>query len=75
MENKILVDVYDVATHSLNATEGMAFVTLPSNGAESLFVGTVREFNQGKQVLGVSYDVFEPLAKQSFIDICKEAPE
>ena len=72
---EIFVDVWNVESQPLNAMEGLSFVTQPPNGAESLFVGTVRELNQGKDVLGVSYDVFEPLARQSFTDICKEAQE
>ncbi len=72
---RVFVDVWNVTSKPLNVMEGLAFVTQPSNGAESLFVGAVREFNQGKSVLGVSYDVFEPLARQSFADICKEAQE
>lgn len=72
---EIFVDVWNVESQPLDAMEGLAFVTQPHNGAESLFVGTVRKLNQGKDVLGVSYDVFEPLARQSFTDICKEAQE
>ena len=70
---EIFVDVWNVESQPLSAMSGLSFVTQPANGAESLFVGTVRELNQGKNVLGVSYDVFEPLAKQSFTDICQEA--
>lgn len=70
---EIFVDVWDVKSRQLDAMAGLSFVTQPPNGAENIFVGTVRELNQGKKVLGVSYDVFEPLAKQSFADICKEA--
>ena len=72
---EVFVDVWNVELQPLDAMEGLALVTQPPNGAESLFVGTVREVNQGKEVLGVSYDVFEPLARQSFTDICKEAQE
>ncbi|MCB2081286.1 MAG: molybdenum cofactor biosynthesis protein MoaE [Rickettsiales bacterium] len=72
---EIFVDVWNVESRPLDVMAGLSFVTRPPNGAESLFVGTVRELNQGKKVLGVSYDVFEPLARQSFTDICKEAQE
>lgn len=75
MSGKIFVDVWDVESQLLNAMAGLDFVTKAPNGAETLFVGTVRDLNQGKKVLGVSYDVFEPLAKQSFSDICIEAQE
>ena len=73
--SKIYVDVWNVSEKPLDAMAGLAYVTEKPNGAETMFVGTVRNYNQGKNVLGVSYDVFEPLAKQSFEDICKEAQE
>lgn len=74
---KIFVDVWDVTQQPLDAMSGLASVTgqglAVRNGAESLFVGTVRNHNLGKKVLGISYDVFIPLAKQSFLEICQEA--
>lgn len=45
----------------------------PSHGAEVLFVGKVRNRNQGRAVLGVSYDAFQPLVKTVFQEICSEA--
>lgn len=69
----IFVDVWDVTQKPLDAMEALDFVTTNANGAETLFVGTVRNHNLGKPVLGVSYDVFEPLAKTSFREICEEA--
>lgn len=70
---KIHIDVRDGVKQPLDAAAGLSFVSEAANGAEALFVGTVRNHNQGKPVLGVSYDVFEPLAKQSFREICAEA--
>jgi molybdopterin synthase catalytic subunit len=72
---KVFVDVWDIHKRPLDINAGLEFVTRPPNGAEALFIGTVRHHNQGRKVLGVSYDVFEPLAKKMFKDICKEAQE
>jgi molybdopterin synthase catalytic subunit len=72
---EIYTDIWDVSDKKLDAMAALAHVTQNPNGAETLFVGTVRDFNQGKDVLGVSYDVFKPLALQSFNDICKEAQQ
>ncbi len=72
---KIYTDIWNADEKSLDAMAGLAYVTANPNGAETMFVGTVRHFNQGKDVLGVSYDVFEPLAKKSFQDICLEAQQ
>lgn len=76
---KIFVDVWNVKDKALDPMAGLAYVTgegeQVKNGAESLFVGTVRNHNLGKKVNGISYDVFEPLAKQSFVEVCQEAQE
>ncbi len=72
---QIITDVWDVTTHPLDPTAALSFVTAAPNGAEVVFVGTVRDHNQGKQVLGVSYDVFDPLAIKTFNEICAEAQE
>ncbi len=70
---KIYTDVWVVEDKPLDAMAGLAFVTQNPNGAETMFVGTVRDLNQGQDVLGVSYDVFDALAIHSFEEICDEA--
>lgn len=70
---KTYVDVWNVEERPLDVAAALEFVTEDPNGAETLFVGTVRHFNQGRDVTGMTYDVFDPLAKQSFADICDEA--
>lgn len=42
-------------------------------GAELLFYGTVRNTNEGRPVVAVSYDVFAPLAERTFSEIGEEA--
>lgn len=69
----IHVEVRDVLQSPLDTVEALAFVEAPENGAGALFLGAVRNRNQGRDVKGVSYDVFAPLAEQSFTEICKEA--
>ncbi len=69
----IHVEVRDTSTQVLDPSEALAFVDAPGNGAGALFVGVVRDFNQGRSVNGVSYDVFAPLAEQNFAEICNEA--
>ena len=67
------IDIWNVEEQPIDVEAALKFVTQDPNGAESLFIGTVRNFNQGKNVLGVSYDVFDQLALKSFTDIAKEA--
>jgi len=46
-----------------------------SHGAQVVFTGMVRNHNQGKKVLGVSYDAFAPLTLNVFREICAEAQQ
>ena len=48
-------------------------ITDPAHGAQVFFHGVVRDFNDGKPVLAVSYDIFKPLAENVFSEICTEA--
>ena len=71
MEN-IHVDICDSRTRPLDPAAAIAFVEAPGNGAAVIFIGAVRNRNQGRDVIGVSYDVHAAMAKRSFHDICAE---
>jgi len=43
------------------------------NGAESIFVGRVRDENSGKKVIAVTYDIHEQAVIKSFQSICNDA--
>lgn len=43
------------------------------HGGMNFFFGSVRDFNAGKKVIAVSYDAFEPLAKNLLREISLEA--
>ncbi|MCM2279943.1 MAG: molybdenum cofactor biosynthesis protein MoaE [Oligoflexia bacterium] len=62
-----------VVESAIDPTRTLARVTDPGHGAETLFLGVVREHNLGRKVLGVSYDAFAPLAETVLREICKEA--
>ena len=47
----------------------------PSDGALLLFVGTVREVNDGRGVTGIDYSAYEPMAAAELQRICDEAAE
>jgi molybdopterin synthase catalytic subunit len=72
MEN-IRVDIRNGGQHALDPMEAIAFVEAAGNGAAVIFIGMVRNHNHGRDVIGVSYDVHEAMAKRSFHDICAEA--
>lgn len=44
-------------------------------GAQALFVGSVRDTNEGRAVRAVTYDAFRPLALKELQDIAREAGE
>lgn len=49
-----------------------AFVADPAHGAVNSFIGAVRDKNMGRDVLGVSYDVFQPLAENILRRMCEK---
>lgn len=62
----------DCAITALNPEAALAFVSDPSFGGITQFVGKVRAINNGREVLGVSYDIFQPLALNRFAEIAAE---
>ena len=44
-----------------------------THGGSAFFQGTVRNFNLGRSVIGISYDVLEPLAIKSFNELSLQA--
>jgi molybdopterin synthase catalytic subunit len=48
------------------------FVSDPACGAVATFIGTVRNEHQGRDVVGISYDVFEPLVQSVLRKICEK---
>lgn len=62
-----------VSTAPLDVAEAFAFVADPACGAETSFVGVVRQTNLGRDVVGVSYDVFDVLAETTLRSIAEDA--
>lgn len=52
-----------------------AEVSSPANGALSLFVGTVRDTNDGRPVDGIEYNAYAPMAEREMAEIAREAAE
>lgn len=47
-------------------------VSHPANGAVLLFVGVVRDVNDGRAVTGIEYSAYEPMAARELTDIAGE---
>lgn len=61
-----------ISEKPIDVAAAHAFVADPAHGAVNSFIGTVRETNLGKDVVGVSYDVFEPLAVKVLHQLCEK---
>lgn len=64
-----------ISEADLMVEKAIEFVKTDCHGAIELFIGTVRNFNVGRKVVSINYDVFEPLAIHIFNDICQQAKE
>jgi len=53
----------------------LAEVSATRNGAAVLFVGTVREVNDGRAVTGIDYRAYEAMAERELAAIATEAAE
>ena len=65
--------VIDLAEGVLDPAAALDFVSDPGFGGITLFVGRVRDFNHGRDVTGISYDMHVPLALNGFAEIAARA--
>jgi molybdopterin synthase catalytic subunit len=65
--------VMEMAEGRLDAAAALEFVSDPGFGGITLFVGRVRDLNHGRDVTGISYDMFVPLALKGFAEIAAQA--
>ena len=62
-----------VTTDVIGAETVLAEVGAPEHGAVSLFLGVVRDHNEGRAVSGVSYSAYTGMAERTLADIASEA--
>lgn len=62
-----------IATAPIDVAAAFAWAADPAHGAANSFIGTVRDLNMGRDVVGVSYDVFDTLALNVFAELAAEA--
>lgn len=62
-----------IQNEPLSLEQLYAHVSDPEHGAVSTFMGTVRNFNLGKTVLGISYDIHKSLAIEALNALAIEA--
>ena len=62
MGNDVFIGkVLDRASAAIDPAEAIAAVSDPGFGGIDVFIGKVRDLNQGRAVRGITYDLFEPL--------------
>lgn len=62
-----------IVEHPLDPTALLAEVASIESGASTLFVGTVRRVNDGKDVTGIDYSAYGPMAESEMTTIATEA--
>lgn len=58
--------IVDRASAAIDAAAAITFVSDPGFGGIDVFIGKVRDLNQGRAVLGITYDLFDPLVMAEF---------
>lgn len=66
---------YVITNKPIQIQRALDFITSPEHGAITTFIGSIRNTNQEKHVIGVSYDIFESLALLYFDNICQKAQQ
>lgn len=62
-----------VTDKTINIGEAVDMVRTADHGAIDVFIGTVRNNHNGKEVTGITYDAHEKLSENIFYEICEEA--
>ncbi len=61
--------------HALDPAALLAEVADHATGASTIFAGTVRRTNQGREVTGIDYSAYAPMAARELATIVAEAAE
>lgn len=62
-----------IVEHALDPCAALAEVAAHRNGATVVFVGTVREMNDGAAVSGLDYSAYDAMARRELAAIAQEA--
>lgn len=64
-----------IVSQPLDPAQLLAEVTSPASGASVLFVGTVRESNEGRAVVGIDYSAYGPMAEEELARVVAESAQ
>ena len=65
--------IVETREKKISSEEAKKFIPSEKNGAESIFIGRVRNENSEKKVTAVTYDVHDQAVIKSFQSICNDA--
>ena len=75
MTDAVASPMVALARAPIDVASALAAVAHPSTGATTLFLGTVRDVNDGRAVTGIEYTAYEPMAEREMRAIAAEAVE
>ena len=67
--------IINIKKSKIKTSEAEAFIKSSSYGASIIFNGTVRNINEDKEVIGMTYDTHDELVLKSFEEIYNEVTE
>ena len=67
--------VIDIKNDKISIASAENFISSSKFGASIFFTGTVRDINENKKVIGITYDAHNELVIKSFEEIYQEATE
>ena len=67
--------IIDIKKDKIKISLAENFINSSSYGASIIFNGTVRNINENKEVVGITYDSHDELVLKSFEEIYKETSE
>jgi molybdopterin synthase catalytic subunit len=67
--------VASITDQVIDVNELLSGVERSGNGAVVLFLGTVRDLNEGRRVTGIRYDAYREMAETVLTEIVSEAAE
>ena len=69
------VKIIDIKKEKIKTSVAEEFIKSSAYGASIIFTGTVRNINENKEVIGMTYDSHDELVLKSFEEIYKETAE
>ena len=64
--------IIDIKVEKIKSSNAEDFITSSKYGASIIFTGTVRNFNENREVTGITYDSHDEMVLKSFEEIYKE---